>query len=123
MIKLPLDQSANLIPLPLDLLLSFILTARFLPACAQLCAPGSTGTSPTAAPSTAPVFRGDPACPKPLATTKESAQQIVGQVAGIVVNPRNDYIRTVHRPVSPLPDKFDPKTKEPVTRRLCRAMR
>jgi DNA-binding beta-propeller fold protein YncE len=68
-----------------------------------------------------PAFRVDPAWPKPFAEDR-GVQLVVGQVAGIAVNPNNGHVWIVHRPATLLPDEWDPKANRPITHRCCKSM-
>jgi DNA-binding beta-propeller fold protein YncE len=80
-------------------------------ACAQ---------TPMASSDGIPQFTVDPAWPQPLAETA-GVQQIVGQVAGIAVDPRNGHVWAIHRPRTLLADEANEKTGAPVTHRCCTA--
>ena len=81
-----------------------------LSACAQM--PSSTGV---------PDFRVDPAWPKPLAEDN-GVQLLLGQVAGIAVNPRNNHVWIVHRPSTLLADEWNAKEAKPATHRCCKSL-
>jgi len=80
-----------------------------LAACAQN--PASTG----------PKFQVDAAWPQPL-PEENGVQLVVGQVAGIAVDPRNDHVWIVHRPATLLADEWNAKESRPVTHRCCKSL-
>lgn len=67
-----------------------------------------------------PQFRADPNWPQPLAE-ENGVQLVLGQVAGIAVNPKDGHVWIVHRPSTLLADEWDPKTNRPITHRCCKS--
>jgi DNA-binding beta-propeller fold protein YncE len=82
----------------------------FLAACAQTPPGGGE----------LPAFRADPNWPRPLAE-ENGVQLVLGQVAGIAVNPSNGHVWIVHRPATLLPDEWNAKESKPVTHRCCKS--
>ncbi len=68
-----------------------------------------------------PLFRVDPAWPKPLPEA-QGVQLVLGQVSGIAVDERNGHVWVVHRPSTLLPDEWNAKESRPVTHRCCRSL-
>jgi DNA-binding beta-propeller fold protein YncE len=85
-----------------------VLLALAVAACAQLPASSSS-----------PAFRVDPGWPKPL-PEDNGVQLVLGQVAGIAVDERNDHVWIIHRPATLLADEWDAKAGRPVTHRCCK---
>ena len=71
--------------------------------------------------STGPQFRVDPAWPGPL-PEENGVQLVVGQVAGIAVDERNNHVWIVHRPGTLLADEWNAKESRPVTHRCCKSL-
>jgi len=67
-----------------------------------------------------PVFRVDPSWPRPL-PEENGVQLVLGQVAGIAVDPRNGHVWIVHRPGTLLPDEWNAKEAKPITHRCCKS--
>ncbi len=82
--------------------------------------PGCSG-QPAATGGEVPLFRVDPAWPKPLPEDK-GVQLVLGQVSGIAVDERNGHVWAVHRPATLLADEWNAKESRPVTHRCCRSL-
>src|SRR5688572_13494275 len=67
-----------------------------------------------------PTFKADPNWPQPL-PEEGGVQLVMGQVAGIAVNPKDNHVWIVHRPSSLLPDEWNAKENRPVTHRCCKS--
>src|SRR5436190_8914478 len=87
-------------------------------AVALLCAAPLVVVAPSALADNGPVFRVDPAWPRPL-PEENGVQLVLGQVAGIAIDDRNGHVWIIHRPSTILPDEW--KDGKPVTHRCCKA--